>query len=914
MTAKDAAEAQSLDGRAGATPETVGHVLSEKIPVELSTRFLHHFSEQLYSSPQKAFEELISNGWDAGADYVDVRVPKDLKQDSATLCVLDNGVSMDADGLRQLWHIAFSPKAGKPEEFGRKLIGKFGIGKLATYVLASRLTYLCKAADGKIRRVTMDYGRVDQQKGAGKEQLINGLELELYEVSEDELAVALASLDDGPDLLQLIKTGIPAPAHQTGDDEFGGGISAVARASTSTWTLAILSGLKEPGRDLKLGLLKRMLEAALPFGSVMAVCLNGERLVSSKLEIPVLKTWALGSDLGITSIEIDDSGDPVDDDDDEPAHAAAPAPTRKSRKDRNSRTAAVSAAAARTVKSLPVTTDAAWTELPGIGRVTGRITLFAEKVSGGKSDARGASNGFHVNVLGRVINQNDSSFGEKNLSHAAWARFRMTVRADGLNAYLTTDREKFTDRKELRVFRSFLRKAFNVARAFYDNDANAAIPNGGDVLVNSLGVLSLSPLRNVVSETLKGEAPIPGLFDESGIDDRKEKRRSWREETSDNIKNALGEVKYESLGDDSFVKFRLSDNTIVVNRDHPFVEEHSRTKAEKQLLRTIAMVQLLTDIYALDLGVDPSAVADMRRYRDRLMRFRAMQQRQSGTHLAKLLLQTQHESDNSKLLEVAVSDALRYLGYNVIDKAQSGEPEGLAEAFPTPSKSDPDEEKVAAPLYMFSFDAKSSKHENAKTGNINLDGIVEHRDRYKADHALVIAPGFSEGALSVRCAQQKVTPMKARDLGRLLEFTVAHGAIPLTKLREVLQLYDPEGVTQWVDSLETWIKKSRSLTIDIFLKALEKLKGKVPDVLSASTIAFACREQLKAHKVKNEDVIAVAKGLSILVPELVGIDGDKIVVNASSARVAAAVAAQLEKLHDESPEIDEEQEVKEEEE
>jgi hypothetical protein len=38
-------------------PETIGHE-SAKIPVELSTRFLEHFSEQLYSSPQKAFEEL----------------------------------------------------------------------------------------------------------------------------------------------------------------------------------------------------------------------------------------------------------------------------------------------------------------------------------------------------------------------------------------------------------------------------------------------------------------------------------------------------------------------------------------------------------------------------------------------------------------------------------------------------------------------------------------------------------------------------------------------------------------------------------------------------------------------------------------------------------------------------------------
>ena len=52
---------------------------------------------------------------------------------------------------------------------------------------------------------------------------------------------------------------------------------------------------------------------------------------------------------------------------------------------------------------------------------------------------------------------------------------------------------------------------------------------------------------------------------------------------------------------------------------------------------------------------------------------------------------------------------------------------------------------------------------------------------------------------------------------------------------------------------------------------------------------------------KDDDVIAVARGLSILIPDLVGIDGDKIVVNASAARVAAAVEGQIEKLHNEEP-------------
>ena len=244
-------------------------------------------------------------------------------------------------------------------------------------------------------------------------------------------------------------------------------------------------------------------------------------------------------------------------------------------------------------------------ELPEIGCVTGMVQLFDEKISGGKSEERGASNGFHVNVLGRIVNQHDPSFGEENLSHAAWARFRMTVRADGLNEYLTTNREQFKERHGMKVFRAFLRKAFNKARNAHDSDSNTMMPDGGDVLVQSLGVVSLSPLRSVVSEALRTQPAIPGLFDATGIGDREEKRESWRKDTAENIKNALGQVKYEKLDDDSFVKFRIIDSSVVVNREHPFVIEHSHSKAEKELMRTMAMIGLLADVYALDIGVDP---------------------------------------------------------------------------------------------------------------------------------------------------------------------------------------------------------------------------------------------------------------------------------------------------------------------
>jgi hypothetical protein len=851
--------------------EKIGHATST-IPVEISTRFLEHFSEQLYSSPQKSFEELISNSWDAGADFVDIRIPGDLDAPDATMAVLDNGASMDEQGLRDLWHIAFSPKRDNPNQNGRAVVGKFGIGKLATYVLASRLTYICKAGDGKIRRVTMDYGRVDQTASADK--LISDLTLDLFEVAEGELEAAIGSVVDGQELLDIINRGVQTSAAHHSENDFGGPAATLHRKSSGTWTLVILSGLKTTGRELKVGVLRRMLESALPLSSEMVIRINGTALQPTKLGAAVAREWTIGPDLKLVELDLDER-DPEDG-------------------------ANGDGKAGEKIKITAGSSLYPHIDLPLIGKVTGQIRLYEEKISGGKAEERGASNGFYVNVLGRVVNQSDPSFGAENLSHAAWARFRMTVRADGLNEYLNTNREQFRDQKALRIFRAFLRRAFNIARSAYDSDANAELPDGGDVLVRSLGVVSLAPLRSAVSEALRTQPSIPGLFDETGITDREQKRTDWRKNTADHIQNALGKVRYERVDDDSFVKFRISDSTIVVNKEHPFVAEHTRTRAEKELVRTIAMVNFLTDIYALETGVEPAKVEGVRAYRDQLMRFRALQRRQSGTHIAKLLLATQHKSDSSKELEAVVGEALRYIGFVVKELGKSGDPEGVASAyaFSAPQQPAPTETDPEPPLYKLTYDAKSSKHAAAKTGNISLDGVQEHRKRFGAQYALVVAPGFEEGALSIRCEQVGVTPMKAADLGRLLEYTVTYGAIPLDTLEAVFRLHDPKAVTHWVTSLEAALKSKRKLTIDVFLKALNELRGKVPDALQASLVSYTCRTQLGVATVRDEDVIRLVRGLQILVPDLVGLDdNERIIINASAERVAAAVATQLDNLH-----------------
>src|SRR5450631_4442950 len=142
----DASTPVADPGVAEGRVESVGREVG-RITVQIGPQFLELFSEHLYSSPNRAFEELVSNSWDAGAHSVYVGMSPNLAATSAAVWVLDDGASMDLAGLEALWAVATSRKRSGPGQSPRAQIGKFGIGKLATYILANHLTYICKAAD-----------------------------------------------------------------------------------------------------------------------------------------------------------------------------------------------------------------------------------------------------------------------------------------------------------------------------------------------------------------------------------------------------------------------------------------------------------------------------------------------------------------------------------------------------------------------------------------------------------------------------------------------------------------------------------------------------------------------------------------------------------------------------------------------
>jgi len=131
----------------GGLLDTASHDEGRTAHVQLSNELVSLLSEQLYQSPTKAIEELIVNSYDAGATVCKVFFPDPTEQlgdgNRNYIVVFDNGSGMDAEGLEALWRVGRSDKQNRAinPATKRKLIGKFGIGKLAANAVGHRLTY-----------------------------------------------------------------------------------------------------------------------------------------------------------------------------------------------------------------------------------------------------------------------------------------------------------------------------------------------------------------------------------------------------------------------------------------------------------------------------------------------------------------------------------------------------------------------------------------------------------------------------------------------------------------------------------------------------------------------------------------------------------------------------------------------------
>jgi hypothetical protein len=357
---------------------TIGKQVGD-IDVRLSYKIVELFSEGLYASPNKAIEELVANSFDAGAQKVAVFLPADFHAQGATIAVLDDGEGMDSGGLRQHWLIGISNKRALSKlPKARAQIGRFGIGKLATYVLAERLTHISKK-DGRFYSTSMDYGRIDRRTDEGVEPK-TPIKIGLLELTEPQTEEALAAW--------------------TNTAAFKGcGFKLFGKGAAPSWTFAILSSLKDKVHEIRRGTLEWVLRTALPLRDDFAIYLDGNRLEPSKSGKGRIKRWVLGKDIVELSKPAPDDLEPRED------------------------------------KTQPLDSDKRFgLDHKDLGRITGYAEAYKDLLTG-KSDDLGRSHGFFVFVLGRLINVVDGHFGIKpdELRHGTFGRIRVVVHMDGLD-------------------------------------------------------------------------------------------------------------------------------------------------------------------------------------------------------------------------------------------------------------------------------------------------------------------------------------------------------------------------------------------------------------------------------------------------------------------------------------------------
>ncbi len=228
----------------------------KEVQVQVSYEVVKLFSEQLYASPVKAIEELVVNSWDAGASHCSVHV--DIDSERPLIAVFDDGAGMTLQQLESLWHIGVSnkPKISAP----RKQIGKFGIGKLASYAVARRATYISRTLEG-INVVSIDFQAfAEATDSAG---VAKPVKLKLRQIADLKTLEASKAFQAASEVLET------KPKKQELE-------------TIPTWTMVVLEDLKEKSQQLKTGRLRWVLQTAMPLESDFSLYLNGAAIKSSK--------------------------------------------------------------------------------------------------------------------------------------------------------------------------------------------------------------------------------------------------------------------------------------------------------------------------------------------------------------------------------------------------------------------------------------------------------------------------------------------------------------------------------------------------------------------------------------------------------------------------------------------------------
>jgi hypothetical protein len=826
---------------------------AEKIDVRLSYGIVRLFSEGLYASPNKAIEELVANSFDAGALRVAVFLSSDFHEQGATIAVLDDGEGMDAGGLKQHWLIGKSLKrklAKLPRD--RQQIGQFGIGKLATYVLANRLTHITKKA-GKYYSTSMDFSTVDKL-GDEEVEPKKPVQISLRKLTEQQAKTALATWTVSPAF------------RKSGAKLFG-------PSSAKSWTFAILSDLKVKVHQISRPKLAWVLSTALPLRDDFAIHLDGTKLESSKVGKGLQKKWVLGKDI---------------------EKLPKPGPKNIEATEDKSQTKDLSKRFALRHEPL--------------GRITGYVEAYKDLLSG-KSDEIGRSYGFFVYVLGRLINVEDGHFGisPNELRHGTFGRIRVVVNIDGLDKFLQSDRERVRDGPELIDAQNILRGIFNfvrpyVEKAIADEDPGAKLAR---TLASSPSSVSRRPIIEMARAVLAGSAKskyvaVPPSTTPAERDSFIAALET-RLETPETFVAGV-EFLFDAGSDLGIAVYDTKTGFLRINGFHPFVGafyDQFSSAGSGLPLDLFAMAEVLLEAQLHQSGYSQQHVDTVMAARDQYLRDVAQSSgRRTAFVVSKALQDARNDEDK---LEEEVVAAFTSLGFDAARDGRKGKADGIARAdLSADAKGNPRH-------YSVTLEAKSKKKDGTTVSAATIDVavIAKHRDEYQSAHAIVVGPSFAtthgdkatiaklidkDRELTKGNGDAKtITLITVDDLARLVRIAPIKG-VGLSKLRGLFESCRlPEECKAWVDAIEASKPKKQPYkdVIDAIFQLQKKYK-RAAVAYDALRVALGARTPAIDYDT-NEGLIDLCKAMMEMAKGYITATNSTVELDQSPANVLAAI-------------------------
>jgi hypothetical protein len=828
---------------------------TDSIDVRLSYRIIELFSEGLYSSPNKAVEELVANSFDAGAQWVHVLLSPNLHDQNATIVVIDDGEGMNAQGLKEHWLIGISNKrrlASLPR--GRQQIGKFGIGKLATYVLADRLTHISKQ-NGKYYSTSMDFSAIDKRVNKEVEPKAP-IKIPLRELTED-------------DANQAVRPWTDTAAFKASQKVLFG------KSAPSSWTVSVMSSLKPKVHEIKPGILEWVLRTALPLRPDFGIWLNGKRLESSKQGKGLLKKWILGKDI----VEL-------------------PKPSPKG-------------VLASEDMDVDVSSEHRFgLDVPGLGRVTGYAEAYKDLLTG-KSDELGRSHGFFVYLFGRLVNVIDGHFGisPDELRHGTFGRFRLVVHMNSLDQELRSNREAISEGPLLATAQDVLRAIFNAVRPTLEKHDEEEAP--GAKLARKLAASPASLSRRPIVELAR--AVVEGKVTSRYLIVPKHRSAAERDAFVASLEQRAAEadkfitgltIDYNGPPEGGIVQYDTDTGYLRINAWHPFVatfHDEFASKGVGQPLELFAMAEVLSEAHLYAIGVKPEQIEDFLSVRDQLLRNLANESgRQSAFGVA---LALQNARNNPDALEESLCAGFRSLGFEVTPIGSKGKPDGVATAIlPADEKGNPGQ-------YAVSLEAKSKENDKGKVaaGAVKVSAVIRQRDEYKCQHALVVGPAFptSQGDTSALAREidddrrktaalgepRTITLITIDDLAKLVRLRPVK-QLGLRKLRELFEKCRlPAESAAWVEAIrQTKVKRPPYKEIIATIESLQKKYKKAAVKYPALRVELSHLTPPIEYET-DEALIELCKAMAQMAPGAIFASSEAVELDQSAENVVAAIDA-----------------------